>query len=131
MKNLKNYILFNENKNIYSGDFVSSYIIDISNDAGNDVPDFFIDEYIKNNSFSLEKISIDEILKSDDDLKEYFDYGEDRYDFAEDTDEYPHYDNLFNPIVVFNDKVLDGYNRILILSRFNIKEVNAYVNIIK
>ena len=128
MKNYNNYI--QENKEIiYDGDFVANYVIEISEETGNDIPDFFIEEYIIPSKFKLTKLKISELSKSDIDFNEYLQANDDRYEELEETNEYPHYDNLFNPIVVFNEIVLDGYNRMTILTRMNIDEVDAYINI--
>ena len=124
--------IFEEKEIIYDGEFVANYVIDISEEAGNDPPDFFISEYIKPSNFILTKVKISELSKSDEDFNEYLVGDDDRYEDYHDDDfdnEYPDYDNLFNPIVVFNDVVLDGYNRMTILKREDIDEVNAYVNI--
>ena len=121
--------IFEKKDIIYDGEFIADYVIDISNDYGNDAPDYFIEEYIKPSKFILTKLKISDLSKSDEDFEEYLNHNEDRYDYLEDTDEYPGYDNLFNPIVVFNGIVLDGYNRMTMLSRQHIDEVDAYVNI--
>ena len=121
--------LFEKKDIIYDGEFIADYVIDISNDYGNDAPDYFIEEYIKPSKFILTKLKISDLSKSDENFNDYLNHNEDRYDYLEGTDEYPDYDNLFNPIVVFNGIVLDGYNRMTMLSRQHINEVDAYVNI--
>jgi len=126
----ENYLKTNtQNKTIFDGDFVAQYIIEISDDVGNDSPDYFISEYIIPSYFILKKLKISDLSKNDEDFNEYLIQNDDRYDYIDGSDEYPHYDNLFNPVVVFNNVVLDGYNRMTILHRLNINEVDAYVNI--
>jgi len=129
MKNLKTYKQLFENKEIiYDGDFVANYVIDISDENKQGIPDFYIDEYIKPSNFKLTKLKISDLSKKDPDFNEYLQTNEDRYEGMED-DYYPDKNNLYNPVVVFNDVVLDGYNRMLMLNKQNINVVDAYVNV--
>jgi len=121
--------IFEKKERIYDGDFVANYIISISGDNDQGIPDFFISEYIKPSNFILTKIKISDLSKSDPDFKDYLDGDEDRYKGMEESEYYPDKDNLFNPVVVFNGVVLDGYNRMLMLSKQDIDVVDAYVNI--
>ena len=83
--------------------------------------------YIPNN-FKLVKLDIKEIANKDPYFEEYFLHGEDRYeDYLE--DEYPSSDHLYNPVVIVNDSVIDGYNRVTMLYKLGEKKVDAYVNI--
>jgi len=120
--------IFEAKEIIYDGDFVANYIIDISGDNDQGIPDFYINEYIKPSNFILTKIKISDLSKSDSDFKDYLDGDEDRYE-GMDSEYYPDKDNLFNPVVIFNDVVLDGYNRMLMLSKQDIGVVDAYINI--
>ena len=125
IKNFKSFLI-EKNNNIYTGKEIADYVIDISEDSG--APDYFITKYILPNNFKLIKLNIDDILKKDPSFEEYFNHGEDRYaDYTE--DEYPHSDNLYNPIVIYNDIVLDGYNRMTMLYKLGEKTVDAYVNV--
>lgn len=125
---LKYIDFINENNNqIFSGEYVSDHICDITPEDS-DIPDFFIDKYIKPNKFILSKVKISDLLESDLDFKEYVDSGEDRYG---DLDEYdaPIFDELYYPVVVVDGEVLDGYSRMAHLKTLGVDEVDAYVNI--
>ena len=130
---MKQYILlFEDFEHTYTGNDVAEYIISETPDIS-DIPDFFISHYIKPNTFIIKKVNLEELLKSDPSFKEYHDsgairYGQDAND-GENFDYEPQPDNVYNPIVVFNGEVLDGYSRASTLLHSNETTANAYVNI--
>jgi len=124
---LKRHIEFiNESSDINTGKEIADYIISISDESG--VPDYSIEKDVLPNNFKLVKLDIKEIAGKDPDFNEYFEAGEDRYeDYFE--DEYPAGDNLYNPVVIVDDSVIDGYNRMTMLYKLGEKKVDAYINI--
>ena len=54
---------------IYDGEFVSNYVIDITTD--NDIPHFFIDNYIRISNFKLVELEMSDLINSDQDFAEY------------------------------------------------------------
>lgn len=110
-----------ESKEI-SGKEVSNYVLEISPEGS--VPYYFIDKYIRPNRFSLEKVNISDLMKSDPDLKEYINSGNNRYDEYDDIDP----KDIDLPIVVYKGMVLDGYNRCL--SKYSMGEdlISAYIH---
>lgn len=124
---LKFRIIKENNENVYDADFIIDYITNISDTPETDVPDYYFD-VIKNNNreFVLRKMKIDDILNSDESLKEYVDYGEDRY---EDSDYDHEFNSLDNPIVILDGQVIDGYNRTLIKFQNDETEIDAYVSL--
>lgn len=123
------YIAFvNENNNdIYTYKDIIKYITKISDNPVTDVPDYFFTLLKKDKpKFILKEINIEELLQQDPDLKEYVDSDNDRY---EDSDYEPHWKELNNPIVIFNDEVIDGYNRTGVKYRNGEETIDAYVSI--
>lgn len=121
------YIKKFENYNIFSGEYVSNYISEITPDES-DIPDYFIEKFINPNDFKLIKLKISELLESDESFAEYLNYGEDRYAHY-DEDESPMTDQLYDPVVVVDGIVMDGYNRMTVLKSLGEDNVDAYVNI--
>ena len=120
----KEEILKESSDIVYDGEYVSNYVTSITDQ--NDLPEFFIETYIKLNNFILKEFKISDLIEMDQDLKEYIDYNQDRYEGWED---YPNHENLENPIIIYDDIVLDGYNRILMLKREGINKVKAFKNV--
>ena len=125
MKGLRFYL--NENKKKTAQE-VADYITYITPDDS-DVPDYFIDIILKSGKdFTLQKVKVSDVIRKDKDVKSYIDSGEDRYgEDGEDREHVPHYDELDNPIVIFNNEVLDGYSRLATHHREGIKYINAYI----
>ncbi len=125
MINLRRKIrqIISESLRAYSGKEMASYITDITPEES-DVPDYFINQLIKTEDrFFLRNLSIGQILSKDDDVKEYVMSDEDRY-----GDEEMDYRDLDLPILIFNDKVFDGYNRLKVKFDSGEEYIMAYTN---
>jgi hypothetical protein len=125
MINLRRKIrqIISESLRAYSGKEMASYITDITPEES-DVPDYFINQLIKTEDrFFLRNLSIGQILSKDDDVKEYVMSDEDRY-----GDEEMDYRDLDLPIVIFNDNVFDGYNRLKVKFDNGEEYIMAYTN---
>lgn len=107
--------------NKYTGNEVAQYIKDITPDES-DIPDYFINKYIKpNNDWELKQIKLKELLK-DRDFRDYYNSGEERYDeYSVDPND------LYNDLVVYKGKLLDGYSRAAKMLRSGEKIAGAYV----
>jgi len=107
--------------NTYTGDEVAQYIEDITPEES-DIPDYFIDKYIKpNDGWQLKQIKLKDLLK-DKDFKDYYNSGEERYDEYE-VDP----NDLYNDLVVYKGQLLDGYSRAAKMLRDGEKTAGAYV----
>jgi len=107
--------------NTYTGDEVAQYIEDITPEES-DIPDYFIDKYIKpNDGWQLKQIKLKDLLK-DKDFKDYYNSGEERYDEYE-VDP----NDLYNDLVVYKGQLLDGYSRAARMLRNGEKTAGAYV----
>lgn len=107
--------------NTYSGDEVADYIEEITPEES-DIPDYFIDTYIRpNDGWELKQIKLKDLLK-DKDFKEYYNSGEERYDEYE-VDP----DDLYNDLVVYKGQLLDGYSRASKMLRDGEKTAGAYI----
>lgn len=97
--------------------------------SDSDVPDYYL-KLIKNSrkNFHLETIEIEKLLKNDKSLSEYVRSGEIRYGEEGESDLQPDPDELFNPIVIFNDEVVDGYSRTSTLYHSGEKTIDAWVS---
>jgi hypothetical protein len=125
MINLRRKIrqIISESLRAYSGKEMASYITDITPEES-DVPDYFINQLIKTEDrFFLRNLSIGQILSKDDDVKEYVMSDEERY-----GDEEIDYRDLDLPIVIFNDEVFDGYNRLKVKFDSGEEYIMAYTN---
>ena len=121
MKHIKLFEQFINEFNTFTGDEVAQYIEDITPDAS-DIPDYFIDKFIKPNDGWINKeIKLKDLLK-DRDFKDYYNSGEERYDEYE-VDP----DDLYNELVVYKGQLLDGYSRAAKMIRDGEKTAGAYV----
>jgi hypothetical protein len=120
---MKHLQLFEDYLGETSGREVANWVKDITPESS-DIPDFFIDTFIKPNKWEKKEIDPKELLKTDPSFKEYFDSGEIRY---QDDEVDP--DDIYLPIVVFNGVILDGYSRVSKTIRNGSDEkMDAYVN---
>lgn len=91
---------------------IADYISEITPNE-NDVPEYFIKQVIKSNKlFKKQKLSIEDLLANDPSLAEYVESGEERYGDDSDSEYELHPRELDNPIVVFDNEVIDGYSRV-------------------
>lgn len=126
---MKHLLLFeNYNQQLYkTAEEMCDYIREIT-PYEDDVPDYFLNMITTANAkFELKKVNIEDVISNDTDVQDYINSNDDRY---EDADEFvPHWSDLDNPIVIFNNIVLDGYNRLLVKSSNDEKEIDAWVSI--
>ena len=121
MKHVKLFEQFLNEYNKFTGDEVAQHIEDITPDES-DIPDYFIDKFIKpNDGWELKQIKLKDLLK-DRDFKGYYNSGEERYDEYE-VDP----NDLYNDLVVYKGKLLDGYSRASKMLRDGEKTAGAYV----
>jgi hypothetical protein len=121
MKKVKLFEEFITENNTFTGDEVAQYIEDITPEES-DVPDYFIDKFIKpNDGWKLKQIKLKDLLK-DKDFKDYYNSGEERYDEYE-VDP----NDLYNDLVVYKGQLLDGYSRAAKMLRDGEKTAGAYV----
>ena len=126
---MKHLLLFeNYNQQLYkTAEEMCDYIREIT-PYEDDVPDYFLNMITTANAkFELKKVNIEDVISNDTDVQDYINSNDDRY---EDADEFvPHWSDLDNPIVIFNNIVLDGYNRLLVKSSNDETEIDAWVSI--
>jgi hypothetical protein len=126
---MKHLLLFeNYNQQLYkTAEEMCDYIREIT-PYEDDVPDYFLNMITTANAkFELKKVNIQDVISNDTDVQDYINSNDDRY---EDADEFvPHWSDLDNPIVIFNNIVLDGYNRLLVKSSNDETEIDAWVSI--
>lgn len=109
--------------NFYTGKDVINHITDITPNE-EDLPRYFMDNLIKPRKFELKKISLLDLVNSDSSFKEYYESGEERYDYDEvDTE------NLNYELVVVDGELLDGYSRASSLLNNGTTETWAFVAI--
>ena len=121
MKHVKLFEEFINENSTFTGDEVAQYIEDITPEES-DVPDYFINKFIKpNDGWELKQIKLKDLLK-DKDFKDYYNSGEERYDEYE-VDP----NDLYNDLVVYKGQLLDGYSRATKMLRDGEKTAGAYV----
>ena len=96
-----------------------------------DIPHYFIKQVIESGKpFRLESVKIIDILEMDQDVAEYVKTAEDRYlDWDEWSDE--ELGGADQPIVIFQNSVIDGYNRLLVNYENGEEFIDAWVSIDK
>jgi len=108
---------------------IAKYITGITPDP-DAVPDFFIRQILDSNKvFKLQKVPIKDLLKKDSDLRAYVKSGEDRYGDDSDDGYVPDPEQVYQPIVVFNGEVVDGYSRTAKHVQMGEPTINAYVSV--
>lgn len=113
--------------NRLSSEEIIDYIKTVSDNPVTTIPDYFLTLIEREGCyFELRRLSIEELLESDSDLREYVENDEDRYE-----EEYyvPHYSEIDNPIVILNGEVIDGYNRTLVKYQSGEEFIDAYVSL--
>jgi hypothetical protein len=112
MKRISLLELLQENQGILSAQEIIDYITRITPDES-DVPDYFFSKMLKSNKkFKKKLISITDLLRQDQHLKGYVDSKTERYGADQEGEYEPHWEELDNPIVVFDGEVVDGYSRV-------------------
>lgn len=126
-KKFREFILESQD-DVMSPEEINDYISDLTpNDS--DVPDYFMDLIKKSGKkFELKTVQIQDLLKSDKALEEYVNSGEKRYGENGVSDIEPYEEDLDNPIVIFNDEVVDGYSRTSTLFHRGEKTIKAWVS---
>lgn len=113
--------------NRLSSEEIIDYIKTISDNPATTIPDYFLTLIEREGcDFELRRLSIEELLENDSDLREYVENDEDRY---EEEDYVPHYSEIDNPIVILNGEVIDGYNRTLVKYQSGEEFIDAYVSL--
>jgi hypothetical protein len=108
--------------NTYSGEEVAQHIEDITPEES-DIPDYFINKYIKpNDGWKLMAVDLKKLLKTDKDFAEYYKSGEIRYD----DDEVNEWD-LDQELVVYKGELLDGYSRASAMLKRGDRKASAFV----
>jgi hypothetical protein len=130
MKKITNFSIFLKEsaEDKLSTEEVISYITDITpNDSA--VPDYFFSLVRKSKkNFFKKRIKIKDLLDADRSLKEYVMSGEKRYGEEGESKIDPLPEDLYNPIVVFDGEVIDGYNRTSVLYHTGEEFIDAYIS---
>lgn len=124
MKTFEQFI--NEEDTLSPSEIINYIKLITPNDS--DVPDYFFKLIHHSKKNFIKKIlNIEDILDKDQDVKNYVESGEERYGEYGESDYKPHYEEIDNPIVIFNDEVIDGYSRLSSLKRMGEKTITAYI----
>lgn len=117
--------------NIYSGEYVASYIIDITQNP-EDVVSWYIEKYVMPNRWQLKTIDIIDTL--DDagvsEVVEYALYNPDEIFRYEEGEVDP--EDLYLPIVLYDKEetiLIDGYSRIIKHFLDNKETIEAFVTV--
>jgi hypothetical protein len=110
-------------ENTFMGNHVWNHIKSITPDE-DDIPWGFKDR-IRNSEFeNVDNFDLESLLQTDSDFKEYYESGDERYDYEmDDIDP----SDIHNEIVVVDGELLDGYSRAATLLRNGEKTTNAFV----
>jgi hypothetical protein len=117
------------NESVMSAKQVTDYIKDLTPEDS-DHPDYSIKEILKSKkNFELKTLKISDILKMDKYVNDYVLSGEKRYGEGGESTYEPYDDELDQPIVIFNNEVVDGYSRLSEHYRRKIKTIKAWVSV--
>ncbi len=104
-----------------------NYIKDLT-PSDSDHPDYSLGLIKRSGKeFKLKTLKIKDILKMDKDLNDYIKSGEIRYGDGGISDLEPYDDELDQPIVIFNNEVVDGYSRTSTLYKRGVKNIQAWI----
>jgi hypothetical protein len=107
---------------------VIRYVKDLT-PSDSDHPDYYLSLIKKSGkSFELKTLKIENILKMDKHVNDYAKSGEIRYGEGGISDLDPYDDELDQPIVIFNQEVIDGYSRLSTLHKRGVKNIQAWVS---
>jgi hypothetical protein len=113
--------ILNEYKT-YTGKEVIQHLEDITPEES-DLPDYFINKYIKpNDGWELKPVDLRKLLKTDKNFAEYYKSGEARYK----DDEVSELD-LDQELIVYKGELLDGYSRASTMLKRGDKYADAFV----
>jgi ribosomal protein L37AE/L43A len=113
------------NESTFSGNMVWNHIKTITPDE-DDIPWGFKEKIMNADFANVENFSLESLLQSDPDFKEYYESGDERYDQDEmDPNE------MHQEIVVVNGELLDGYSRAANLLRAGEKTTSAFLGKVK
>ena len=127
MKYVKTYESL-ASENTMSSDDIIDYIKSLT-PSDSDRPDYFLSLIKKSGTpFTLKTLKIADVLEMDNDLKDYVESGEIRYGEDGESDLEPHEEELDQPIVIFNNEVIDGYSRTSTLYHRGEETIQAWVS---
>jgi 8-oxo-dGTP pyrophosphatase MutT (NUDIX family) len=113
----------NISENTFMGNHVWNYIKSITPDE-DDIPWGFKDKIRSSEFENVDNFDLESLLQTDADFKEYYESGDERYDYEmDDIDP----SDINNEIVVVDGELLDGYSRAATLLRNGEKTTNAFV----
>lgn len=116
------------NESVMSAKQVTDYIKDLTPEDS-DHPDYSIAQIKKSKkNFELKTLKIADILKMDKYVNDYVKSGEVRYGEGGESNLEPHDDELDQPIVIFDNEVVDGYSRLSTLHKKGVKTIQAWIS---
>lgn len=134
MKKIHNYEQFlqqlrEDQEETISAEEVANHIEKLTPDK-HDLPHHFIDLVLKSKkTFVKKSMPIDEILKMDPDAAEHVKMGKSRYGQDDSASYYKPADKeLYDPIVILDGNVIDGWSRLTTLVKNGEKNVNVYIS---
>ena len=111
-----------------SSDKMINYIKSLT-PSDSDHPDYSLDLVKRSGkSFELKTLKVKDVMKMDQNVRNYVMSGEVRYGEGGESDLVPYDDELDNPIVIFNNQVIDGYSRTATYYRKGINNIQAWVS---
>jgi hypothetical protein len=127
MKYVKTYESFLTEATMSAGEIIR-YVKDLT-PSDSDHPDYYLSLIKKSGkSFELKTLKIADVLKMDKHVNDYVESGEIRYGEGGISDLDPYDDELDQPIVIFNQEVIDGYSRLSTLHKRGVKNIQAWVS---
>jgi hypothetical protein len=127
MKYIKLYETF-INESVMSAKQVTDYIKDLTPEDS-DHPDYTIKQIKQSKkNFELKTLKIADILKMDKYVNDYVKSGEVRYGEGGESTYEPYDDELDQPIVIFDNEVVDGYSRLSTLHKRKVNTIQAWVS---
>jgi hypothetical protein len=127
MKHIKLFETF-INESVMSAKQVTDYIKDLTPEDS-DHPDYSIQQIKKSKKkFELKTFKISDIIKMDKYVNDYVKSGEVRYGEGGESTYEPYDDELDQPIVIFDNEVVDGYSRLSTLHQRGAKNIKAWVS---
>ena len=125
---------------VFTGEEVADHIKMITLSTS-DIPDYWIDKYVLHRKFHMLEMNLEDLIMNkidDPSFMAYYENFEPRYTFFDANGYYTDnegspvnigHEDIFEPVVIVDGIVIDGYNRISVLSQEGEETIYVFIAI--
>ena len=127
---------------IFTGKEVAEHI-EMITPSTSDIPDIWIDKFVLPRKFHMLEVNLEDLIMnkiSDTGFMEYYENFEPRYKYSEEDEYYIDADtgdpvdiskeDIYEPVVIVDGIVIDGYSRISTLSQEGAETIYVFIALI-